>query len=124
MFSFKYSARPNTLASKRMPDDVSEAEKTARIVALQALQREIQTRLHERRVGTTVDVLIDSASRRRDDGDLGADEREHRRELAGADRYIGATRTIRSPAAQWIGRTVPVRIRRAGRTVCGARRRA
>ena len=48
MFSFKYSARPNTLASKRMPDDVSEAEKTARIVALQALQRDIQTRLHER----------------------------------------------------------------------------
>ena len=39
MFSFKYSPRPNTLASKRMPDDVSPAEKTARIVALQALQR-------------------------------------------------------------------------------------
>ena len=51
MFSFKYSPRPNTLASKRMPDDVSEEEKTARIVALQALQREIQTRLHEQAVG-------------------------------------------------------------------------
>ena len=36
MFSFKYSPRPNTLALRRMPDDVSEAEKTARIVALQA----------------------------------------------------------------------------------------
>src|SRR6266850_357804 len=66
MFSFKYSVRPNTLASKRLPDDVSEAEKTARIVALQALQREIQTRLHQRAVGTTVDVLIDSASRHRE----------------------------------------------------------
>src|SRR5207249_3423901 len=32
MFSFKYSARPNTLAEKRLPDDVPEAEKTARIV--------------------------------------------------------------------------------------------
>ena len=53
MFSFKYSPRPNTLASKRLPDDVSEEEKTARIVALQALQREIQTRLHEQAVGTT-----------------------------------------------------------------------
>src|SRR5262247_2283261 len=31
MFSFKYSPRPNTLASKRMPDDVSGDEKTARI---------------------------------------------------------------------------------------------
>src|SRR6187551_2182201 len=47
MFSFKYSPRPNTLASKRMPDDVTPEEKTARIVALQALQREIQTEIHE-----------------------------------------------------------------------------
>ena len=31
MFSFKYSERPNTLAAKRMPDDVTEAEKTRRI---------------------------------------------------------------------------------------------
>jgi tRNA-2-methylthio-N6-dimethylallyladenosine synthase len=44
MFSFKYSPRPNTLASKRMPDDVSAEEKTVRIVALQELQRSIQTR--------------------------------------------------------------------------------
>lgn len=65
MFSFKYSPRPNTLASKRLPDDVSEEEKTARIVALQSLQRDIQTRLHERAIGRTVQVLIDSASRRR-----------------------------------------------------------
>jgi hypothetical protein len=41
MFSFKYSPRPNTLALQRMPDDVTDGEKTARIVALQALQREI-----------------------------------------------------------------------------------
>ena len=40
MFSFKYSPRPNTLALKRMPDDVTEEEKTRRIVALQALQRD------------------------------------------------------------------------------------
>src|SRR5678809_111785 len=33
MFSFKYSPRPNTLASKRMPDDVSAEEKTARIIS-------------------------------------------------------------------------------------------
>src|SRR5262249_6974230 len=33
MFSFKYSPRPNTLANKRLPDDVKEDEKTRRIVA-------------------------------------------------------------------------------------------
>ena len=66
MFSFKYSPRPNTLASKRLPDDVTEEEKTSRIVQLQTLQREIQSRLHQQMVGTHVDVLIDSVSRRRD----------------------------------------------------------
>src|SRR4030095_1301988 len=65
--ALKYSLRPNRLASKRMPDDVREEEKTTRIVALQSLQREIQTRLHERAVGSAVEVLIDSARRRHAD---------------------------------------------------------
>ena len=46
MFSFKYSPRPNTLALKRMPDDVPEEEKTRRIVELQALQGRIQGELY------------------------------------------------------------------------------
>ncbi len=109
MFSFKYSPRPNTLASKRMPDDVSAEDKTARIVALQELQRSIQTRLHEQALGADVDVLVDSASRRKD------------RELSG--RTSGNTvvnfpmpsDTSHSDAAtDWIGRTVTVRITRAG----------
>jgi tRNA-2-methylthio-N6-dimethylallyladenosine synthase len=66
MFSFKYSARPNTLAAKRLADDVSEEEKTRRIVALQALQREIQARANEALVGRTVQVLVDAVSRRRE----------------------------------------------------------
>jgi tRNA-2-methylthio-N6-dimethylallyladenosine synthase len=109
MFSFKYSPRPNTLASKRMPDDVSPEEKTARIVALQELQRSIQTRLNEQAVGTEVDVLVDSASRRR------------AHELSG--RTSGNT-VVNLPmpsdtsgsmiAGEWIGRTVTVRVTRSG----------
>ncbi len=107
MFSFKYSPRPNTLASKRMADDVSPEEKTSRIVALQALQREIQTALHEAAVGSTVDVLVDSVSRR------------HAAELSG--RTMGNTVVnFRAPAdtpsgdTPWIGRTVRVRVTRGG----------
>jgi tRNA-2-methylthio-N6-dimethylallyladenosine synthase len=106
MFSFKYSVRPNTLASKRMPDDVPEGEKTSRIVALQSLQRDIQTRLHEQAVGTTVEVLVDSASRRRPG------------EISG--RTTGNTVVnFEVPADKdgrggWIGRTVAVRVTRAG----------
>ncbi len=66
MFSFKYSPRPNTLALKRMPDEVDETEKTRRIVALQALQKQIQGELFTGMIGRVEPVLIDATSRRRD----------------------------------------------------------
>jgi tRNA-2-methylthio-N6-dimethylallyladenosine synthase len=100
MFSFKYSPRPNTLADKRLADDVSEAEKTARIVALQALQRSIQGELNEALVGCDVDVLVDAASRRRDT------------ELSGR---TSQNVVVNLPGpSEWIGRRVAVRVRRAG----------
>ena len=100
MFSFKYSPRPNTLAEKRMPDDVSEEEKTRRIVALQGRQREIQTELNATLVGRRVHVLVDAASRRRDT------------EVSGR---TSQNVVVNMPGpAGWIGRTVTVRIERAG----------
>jgi tRNA-2-methylthio-N6-dimethylallyladenosine synthase len=106
MFSFKYSPRPNTFAQKRLADDVSEAEKTARIVALQSLQRDIQTSLHEAMVGRTVDVLIDGVGRR-DDGEISG--RTHGNTVVSCARPAMAT----GPEG-WLGRTVSVRVRRAG----------
>ena len=106
MFSFKYSPRPNTLASKRMADDVSEAEKTSRIVTLQGLQREIQTALHERAVGSTHDVLVDSVSRRRD-GEVSG--------RTSGNIVVNFPLPAGSRGAEtWIGRTVPIEIQRAG----------
>jgi len=66
MFSFKYSERPGTLAAKRLSDDVPEEEKERRLAALQELQKGIQARLHEKSIGATVEVLVDSVSRRRE----------------------------------------------------------
>ena len=108
MFSFKYSPRPNTLASKRMPDDVSEDEKTARIVALQALQRDIQTELHERRVGTVVEVLIDSVSRR------GAGTLSGRTTCNTVVGFAPPSPGDDASLARWLGHTMRVRITRAG----------
>jgi tRNA-2-methylthio-N6-dimethylallyladenosine synthase len=70
MFSFKYSQRPNTLAARRMPDTVPDAEKTARLMALQSRQKTIQARLHAGCVGQSVDVLVDSRSRRQTDAEM------------------------------------------------------
>ena len=121
MFSFKYSERPNTLASMRLPETVGEDEKTARIMALQSLQRDIQTRLHEQAIGTRMDVLIDSESRRaggeisgRSAGNIvvnlvaPADIQGHAGEPARP-----AAPKPHSGEAGWIGRTLPVLIKRA-----------
>jgi tRNA-2-methylthio-N6-dimethylallyladenosine synthase len=96
MFSFKYSTRPNTLAAKRLPDDVPERVKTERILALQALQREMQMAHFQAMVGSIVDVLVDSVSRRRE------------WELAGR---TGGNTVVNFPGESLrVGAVVPVRI--------------
>jgi tRNA-2-methylthio-N6-dimethylallyladenosine synthase len=63
MFSFKYSPRPGTEAAGWI-DDVPEAEKSRRLAALQALQRDIQIKLHrERYLGRAFEVLVEGRSR-------------------------------------------------------------
>jgi tRNA-2-methylthio-N6-dimethylallyladenosine synthase len=96
MFSFKYSPRPNTLALKRLPDDVTEEEKTRRIVALQGLQKEIQRQIFLEAVGRVEEVLVDARSRRRE------------WELSG--RTSGNTVVNLAGPPTLIGRLVPVRI--------------
>jgi tRNA-2-methylthio-N6-dimethylallyladenosine synthase len=96
MFSFKYSPRPNTLALKRMPDDVTEEEKTRRIVALQALQKDIQGKLYRQAIGREEQVLVESRSRRRD------------WELSG--RTSGNTVVNFAGDPDWIGRMIKVRV--------------
>jgi tRNA-2-methylthio-N6-dimethylallyladenosine synthase len=95
MFSFKYSPRPNTLADKRLPDDVSEDEKTRRIVELQGLQRGIQSRLNLALVGRDVEVLIDGASRRREDELCGRTSQNVVVNVPGPPALIGSMLTVR-----------------------------
>ncbi|HSL21551.1 MAG TPA: tRNA (N6-isopentenyl adenosine(37)-C2)-methylthiotransferase MiaB [Vicinamibacterales bacterium] len=100
MFSFKYSPRPNTLAHKRMSDDVGEEEKGRRLGALQALQRDVQLELHERAVGQRFEVLVDATSRKRD------------WELSG--RTTGNTVVNFPGRPGWLGSIVRVEITEAG----------
>ena len=100
MFSFKYSPRPGTLAGGRMPDDVSESEKRDRLAELHDVQETIQAEINQAVVGRIYDVLVDSISRRRD------------HELAG--RTSGNTVVNLPGPREWLGRTLPVKILRAG----------
>jgi tRNA-2-methylthio-N6-dimethylallyladenosine synthase len=100
MYSFKYSQRPGTLAAKRLPDDVPEDVKGRRLVELQALQKRIQWDIHHAAVGEVLEVLIDSRSRRRAS------------ELAG--RTSGNVVVNLPGEPEWVGRTMPVKIKKAG----------
>ena len=79
-----------------MPDE----EKTRRIVALQQLQRSIQSDLFQRSIGSTHQVLVDATSRRRE------------WELTG--RTSGNTVVNLPGPPEWLGRLVEGEIKRAG----------
>ena len=100
MFSFKYSERPNTLAARRLKDDVPEDEKGMRLTELQEAQKAIQWAIHRSELGRVHEVLVDSRSRRR----------QH--ELAG--RTTGNVVVNLPGKPEWLGQVVAVTILRAG----------
>lgn len=58
-FMFKYSTRPNTKAAREMKDDVSEKDKTSRIVRLNQLQTKISLQKNQQSVGQIQKILIE-----------------------------------------------------------------
>jgi tRNA-2-methylthio-N6-dimethylallyladenosine synthase len=99
MFSFKYSPRPNTLALKRMPDDVPERVKTERIVVLQRLQAEIQYDWHVQAVGRIAEVLVDATSRRRSHELAGRTSGNTVVNFPGPPEWLNTLRRVRITAA-------------------------
>jgi tRNA-2-methylthio-N6-dimethylallyladenosine synthase len=55
----RYSSREGTVATRRMEDNVPEAEKMRRFRALEDLQQEIVTGINARHLGASVDVLFE-----------------------------------------------------------------
>src|SRR5579862_6148167 len=58
VFSFKYSARPNTPALT-LDDAIPEEEKSHRLEILMAKQREIQVRRYQKYIGTNIEVMVE-----------------------------------------------------------------
>ncbi|MDR2890029.1 MAG: tRNA (N6-isopentenyl adenosine(37)-C2)-methylthiotransferase MiaB [Alistipes sp.] len=63
-FMFKYSEREGTFAARKMPDDVPEATKTARLDEIIALQNELSLASNRRDVGREFEILVEGASKR------------------------------------------------------------
>jgi len=63
-FMFKYSERPGTMASRRMPDNIPEDVKIDRLNRMIALQNELSLSSNRRDIGKTFEVLVESVSKR------------------------------------------------------------
>ncbi len=57
IFSFRYSPRPQTAASRNLPDSVPLEVKRSRLIQVQSLQKKIQQDLHSHQVGRIMKVL-------------------------------------------------------------------
>ena len=63
-FMFKYSERPGTYASKKLPDNVSEEVKTRRLNEIIDLQNELSQASNAAKIGQVVEVLVEGVSKR------------------------------------------------------------
>ena len=64
VFAFKYSPRPNT-PSLRLEDAIPDEEKSRRLAVLLEAQRGLQSRLYQRHLNTTVEVMVEGENRAR-----------------------------------------------------------
>ncbi len=70
-FMFKYSERPGTLASRTMPDNVSEEVKIERLNRMIALQNQLSAQSNRRDIGQIKEVLVEGVSKRSTDQFVG-----------------------------------------------------
>lgn len=63
-FMFKYSERPGTMASKHLPDNITEDVKIDRLNRMIALQNELSLASHRKEIGREVEVLVEGVARR------------------------------------------------------------
>ncbi len=63
-FTFKYSERSGTYASKNMPDDVPESVKGERLQQVIQLQERISFEINQQRIGGIEQVLVEGPARR------------------------------------------------------------
>ncbi|MCB1145275.1 MAG: tRNA (N6-isopentenyl adenosine(37)-C2)-methylthiotransferase MiaB [Leptospiraceae bacterium] len=66
-FMFAYSKRKGTIAARRYEDDVTADQKSSRLSRLIDAQMQRSLKMNERFIGRTVNVLVESVSRRSED---------------------------------------------------------
>jgi len=73
-FMFKYSDRDGTLANRTLEDNVPEEEKIRRLQSIIDLQYRISHEINQKRVGQTVEILVEGESRKSEADYFGKDD--------------------------------------------------
>lgn len=63
-YMFKYSERPETFASEKLKDDVSEAIKSRRLSEIIELQSKLSLKSKQRDIGQSFEVLVEGTSKK------------------------------------------------------------
>lgn len=63
-YMFKYSERPGTMASKRLPDNIDEETKSRRLQELIDMQSQWSLQSNRRDIGKTFEVLVEGVSKK------------------------------------------------------------
>ena len=63
-YTFKYSERPNTLAERKLQDNVSELKKSNRLKEIIALQHEHSLEKNQEYIGRICEVLVEGTSKK------------------------------------------------------------
>jgi tRNA-2-methylthio-N6-dimethylallyladenosine synthase len=100
VYSFRYSARPFTRASKTMSDDVPEAVKADRLARLQAFQDALQAPRDAARVGRVEEVLVEGMSKRSARDVTGRTSRNRVVNFEGGPELIGSMVPVRLTEAR------------------------
>ena len=109
-----YSPRPNTIAFRKMLDDVPQAEKDRRLRAVETLQENILSEINSNYLGTVQEVLVDGHQRGKWQGRTRTDKLvfiEGDEELLGQLVSVRVTRTSPwSLQGQMVGSPVSARV--------------
>ena len=90
-FMFKYSERPGTMASKHMPDNVSEEVKIDRLNRMIALQNELSLESHRKEIGNVVEVLVEGVAKRSREQMIGRTEQNKTVVFSRGNAKVGQT---------------------------------
>ena len=99
IYSFMYSARPQTVSAKIYEDDVSGHVKKERLMKVQKFQREISLAKNRQRIGAIEEILVDGSSKLKNGQIMGRTRNNRIVNVTSSENVVGQLLPIRITGA-------------------------